>query len=227
MDCDVLVVGLGVSGGAFAYVLKFTSVRSVIVLEKNAAPALVNSNPMNNAQTSHEGDTETNYGLQKARKVRQAAVYLRRYVDAKNDRTLSRKTTRMVMASGEEKVRQLEERFRDFAPYYPHLSKIGAEELRRQEPKVMEGRDPTQPVAALVSTEGYAINYQRLTEHFLEDALALNPDMKVFFNTEVKKVFRENGAYVVETNHSTIRAKTVVFEPMSSRPRPSVSSASA
>jgi malate dehydrogenase (quinone) len=212
MDCDVLVVGLGVSGGAFAYVLKFTNLRKVIVLEKNPAPAMVNSNPMNNAQTSHEGDTETNYGLEKAKKVRKAALYLRRYVDAKNDRTLSRKTTRMVMASGEEKVRELEDRFRQFSAYYPHLSKIGPDELRRQEPKVMEGRDPGQPVCALVSTEGYAINYQRLTEHFLEDALALNPEMKVFFNTEVRRIVREGDIFVVETNHSTIRARTVVFE---------------
>jgi malate dehydrogenase (quinone) len=212
MECDVLVVGLGVSGGAFAFALKFTNIRNVVVLEKNPAPALVNSDPMNNAQTSHEGDTETNYGLKKALAVRQAAVYLRRYVDSKNDRTLSRKTTRMVLASGPEKVRQLEVRFREFGAYYPHLSLIGPKELLEREPKVMEGRPPDQPVAALMSTEGYAINYQRLTQHFLEDALASNSEMRVFMNTEVRKVARDEGGFVVETNHSTLRARVVVFE---------------
>jgi len=212
MECEILVVGLGVSGGAFAWALKFTNVRSVVVVEKNSAPAMVNSSPMNNAQTSHEGDTETNYGLKKALAVRKAAMYLRRYVDSKNDRTLSRKTTRMVLASGAKKVAQLEERFREFGPHYPHLSLIGPAEIGNLEPKVMEGRRADVPVAALLSTEGYAINYQRLTEHFLQDALAHNPEMKVFFNTGVRSVKRENGTFVVETNHTTVRAKAVVFE---------------
>jgi malate dehydrogenase (quinone) len=212
MNCDLLLIGLGVSGGAFAWTLKFTNLRSVVILEKNSAPAMVNSNPMNNAQTSHEGDTETNYGLKKALAVRKAALYLRRYVDSKNDRTLSRKTTRMVFASGERKVVQLRERFREFGPHYPHLSLIGAEEIAKLEPKVMEGRRPGVPVAALVSTEGYAINYQRLTEHFLQDALAANPDMKVLFNTAVNFVRREGDRFAVETDHGTFHARALVFE---------------
>src|SRR3989338_10303589 len=104
----VAIIGGGVTGTALAYVLsKFTNIREVVLLEKNPWVAQVNSHPLNNAQTSHDGSTETNYDLAHARKVKSSATALRRYIDKKQDITLSRKVRRIVLAVNAKEVAKL------------------------------------------------------------------------------------------------------------------------
>lgn len=209
---DVAIVGAGVTGTALVYVLaKYSTVRSVALIEKESGPALVNSNPINNAQTSHDGGTETNYTLPHALEVKEAAVALRRYVTGRNTPGLYALTHRMALAVGAREVEILQRRFELFRLDYPDLRLVGPEELRVLEPKVMEGRSPSEPVLALVSSEGYAINYQRLAECFLEDAATLNPGVQHFFDTRVNRVRRNSDGYELETDAGTIVAKTVVF----------------
>jgi malate dehydrogenase (quinone) len=211
-ETDLVIVGAGVTGTALTYILaRYSNVLNVIVLEKNPGPAQVNSSPLNNAQTSHDGGTETNYSLAHALEVKSAAVALRRYVRAKAKPGLYWKGHRMALGVGFDEVKLLERRFKEFAPHYPDLRLAYRQELARLEPKVMEGRDPDEPIAALVSTEGYAVNYQVLAESFLEDGLACNPGMEYRFNTGVKSVRREGELYVIETDDEIIRTKTVVF----------------
>lgn len=71
---DVLIIGAGVSGSALAYVLsKYTNIKKIALIEKESKAAQVNSNTHNNSQTLHFGDIETNYKLEKAKKVKRAA----------------------------------------------------------------------------------------------------------------------------------------------------------
>ncbi len=211
---DVVIVGLGVTGTAIMWVLAlFTNVKRLCGLEKYGRVATVNSHPLNNAQTSHDGGTETNYTLKHALKVLKAALKLRAYVRMRSDKTgLFHITDRMVLGVGESEVRKLRERYTEFAPHYPDLRIVEADELRVIEPKVMEGRDSGQPVCALVSKEGYAINYQLLAECFLEDAHEANHDIELRFNTEVKSVTRgDDGMYTIHTSGGDVSAKVVVF----------------
>jgi len=210
-SCDVVIVGGGVTGTALAYVLSgFTNVERIALIEKYPRVAQVNSDPRNNSQTSHDGGTETNYDLEHALTIKAAAVALRRYVERKG-RGLFRKTHRMVIGVGREEVRLLEERFETFKDAYPDLRLIRRDELKKIEPKVIEGRDPHEPICALISTEGYAINYQKLSESFLADAQKKNSKIDTFFNTKVRRVRREDGIYVIETDSCILRAKVVVF----------------
>ena len=161
---SLAIIGGGVTGAALAYVAsRYTDIGSIVVIEKNAWVAQVNSHPMNNAQTSHDGGTETNYDLAHALKVKAAAVMLRRYVESKKDPLLFKKTHRMVLGVGAYEVEKLRKRFEDFKSSYPDLRLIGAEELKTLEPMLMKDRSLDEPVAALVSSEGYAVNYQRLS----------------------------------------------------------------
>lgn len=210
---DVVVVGGGVTGGADAFGFsKYSNVRRVLMLEKYANVGMVNSNPMNNAQTRHDGGTETNYSLEKALKVQQAARMMDSYVLSKNDRTLSRTTKRMVLGVGPKEVRQLEDRFREFGRHYPDLRLVYGEELKKIEPKVMEGRDPEQPVGALVSDRGVTINYQRLAEHFVADAGRLNLEFHHEFMVEVERVSRRgDGLYLLKTNKGDFVSRAVIF----------------
>ena len=108
---EVLIVGGGVTGTALAYELSsFTNVRQILMLEKYGRLATMNSHPLNNAQTSHSGDTETNYDLAHALKIRLSAIALRRYVTSKNDPSLYRKHLRMALAVTPEEIKRLEKR---------------------------------------------------------------------------------------------------------------------
>ena len=118
----VAIIGGGVTGTALAYVLsKFTNIKELVLLEKNPWVAEVNSHPLNNAQTSHDGSTETNYDLEHALKVKVSATALRHYVDSKHDLTLTRKVRRMVIAVTTKEVKKLKERYAEFKPYYSDL----------------------------------------------------------------------------------------------------------
>ena len=129
---DVLIVGGGVSGTALGFVIgKYTTIPKIVVLEKNDRLSAVNSHPLNNSQTSHDGGTETNYSLDHALNVKQAAIYLRRYVESKADSKLFRKTKRMVLGVGEKEVRKLEERFKIFSSHYPDLNLVYGSSLKK------------------------------------------------------------------------------------------------
>ena len=181
---QVCIVGGGVTGTALAYVLShFANVKNIVLLEKNKWVAEVNSHPLNNAQTSHDGSTETNYDLEHALKVKKSATALRRYVDGKKDQTLSRKVRRMVLAVNSEEVAKLESRFKEFKPHYPDLWMADLFKLSLIDPNLLIDRDLRKdPISAMGSDEGYIVNYQKLAEHFVNDALTNNPRIDIRFN---------------------------------------------
>ncbi len=212
-EVDLAVVGAGgVSGAAFLWSLAAaTDIKSVVAFEQFATPGAVNSNPLNNAQTSHDGGTETNYSLEKARKVKIAALMLRRYVRSCGNSMLYKKTHRMVLGVGAAEVAELEERQRVFAADYPDLKLVYGGELAHIEPMVMRGRDPAEPVCAQVSDEGYIVNYQLLAQELLEEAKRLNPLLDVHFNTSATHISqRADGRYHIETKQGSWLAKALV-----------------
>ncbi|MBX4205031.1 MAG: FAD-dependent oxidoreductase [Candidatus Doudnabacteria bacterium] len=209
---DVVIVGAGVTGTALAYVLAdFSNVKSIAIIEKNDGVAQVNSHPLNNAQTSHDGSTETNYNLEHALQVQKAAKLLRSYVVKRGVPKLYKITNRMVLGVGWKEVHQLESRFREFSPHYPDLRLVGPRELAEIEPGVMLGRKPDQPIIALVSDRGFAINYKLLAECLLKDAVRSGKQVDSFFSTKVESIRRAGQAYEVTTDSMKLEAKVVVF----------------
>ena len=209
---EVIIVGGGVTGTALLWVLsRFTNVNDILLIEKNSGVAQVNSHPLNNAQTSHDGGTETNYDLPHALEVKKAATILRNYIESRKKKGLFKKTHRMVLGVGRREVETLRKRYAEFKDAYPDLSLVGPKKLEALEPLVMKNRDPRQAVCALFSTEGYAIDYQKLSESFLEDALETRKEIKVLFDTAVRSIRRENGEYVLGATKGTFRAPVIVF----------------
>jgi len=77
---DVIVIGGGASGTALFYVLsKYSTVKSIAIIEKYGSFGQVNSKGNNNSQTLHIGDIETNYSLGKASIVKPAALMVSKY----------------------------------------------------------------------------------------------------------------------------------------------------
>lgn len=211
----VVIVGGGVTGTAALWVLsRFTNIGSIALLEKYSKAAQVNSNSSNNSQTLHWGDIETNYDLAHALPVKDAARLMQSYVECHRDASLHQVTSKMVLGVGEIEVAGLMDRYRKFKDEYPNLQLIGANEIGEIEPNVMKGRDPRQPVAALLSSDGYAINYQKLSESFIENAVNPDKQIDVFFNTTVDPdggISRQpDGNYVIRTNQGEFHADAII-----------------
>ena len=218
---DVVIIGAGVCGTSLLYTLSnYTNVSKIALLEKNSGVALVNSHKHSNSQTLHFGDIETNYTLEKATKVNRAATLVKNYL-LQRDRAVPRlqrdrqgkihaKYHKMVLAVGHEQVAKLRQRYQQFKSLFPDLRLLNRAEIESLEPKVLLGREKNEEIIALFTPEGYTINFQKLAESFLDNALnKAEKTIDVMMDTKVTKIVKKDDCYVINTGKKTIVAKTV------------------
>ena len=209
---DVAIVGGGVCGTSLLYTLsKYTNVTKIALIEKEAEVALINSNKNSNSQTLHFGDIETNYTLDKARKVNQAASFVKNYLLQNDiDQEIYTKYHKMVLAVGKEQAAKLKTRYQEFKQLFPALRLIDRQEVAKLEPLVLQGRKSDEEITALYTDEGYTINFKKLAQSFLDNALS-NPEksIDIMMATKVISITKQNNFYLVKTNQKTLTAKTV------------------
>ncbi|MDH5395577.1 MAG: FAD-dependent oxidoreductase, partial [Gammaproteobacteria bacterium] len=185
---DVIIIGGGISGSALMYMLaQYTDIKNIMLLEKYASIATVNSHGRNNSQTLHCGDIETNYTLDKARQVQQSANMVLRYAKTlKNKDEVLHKFSKMVIGVGDKEVAQLRERFTQFSPHYPGMQLLEREQINKIEPAVIAGRKEN--IVALGVVDDYsAVNFQALSESFVENAVAVkNKNVELKLDTKVE-----------------------------------------
>jgi malate dehydrogenase (quinone) len=214
-EYDVLIAGGGVSGTALLYSLcRYTTVRNIALIEKYSDLGLVNSAPYNNSQTLHFGDIETNYTLEKATSVKRMADMVMKYLEAEKIASPNRKIfsrySKMVLAVGNAQCADLRKRYLVFKDLFPKLKVIGKDEIGRIEPRVVEGRDPGQEIVALMTPDGYTVDFKELCHSFAENALKANPGADILTDTRLLKITKTGDTYSLETNKGVFRAKVVV-----------------
>lgn len=215
-EYDVLIVGGGVVGTALLYTLcKYTDIKKIGLLEKYSDYGLVNSASMNNSQTLHFGDIETNYTFEKAKNVKRMADMVMKYLDNEKpnvgDLMIFSKYSKMVLAVGKTQVEELRKRFVTFSQLFPKLRAIEKEEIGKIEPRVVEGRDPDQEIFALVTEDGYTVDFRRLCHSFVNNALEKNPDLSIHLDTKMLSISKNGDFYSVNTEKGVINAKAVVI----------------
>ncbi len=215
-EFEVLIVGGGVVGTALLYTLsKYTDIKNLGLIEKYENFGLVNSALTNNSQTLHFGDIETNYSFEKAKSVKRMADMVMKYLENNKhpDATLKvfSKYSKMVLAVGKTQCDDLRKRFLEFGKLFPKLKAIEKDEIGRIEPRVMEGRDPSQEVFALITEDGYTVDFKRLCFSFVESAKKENPDLSINLNTKLIKILKNNDHYIVHTNKGDLKASVVVI----------------
>jgi malate dehydrogenase (quinone) len=215
-EYDVLIVGGGVVGTALLYTLsKYTDIKNVGLIEKYSDFGLVNSASYNNSQTLHFGDIETNYTIQKAKSVKRMADMVMRYLENEKtdsaDRKLFSKYSKMVLAVGSVQVEELKKRYPPFSELFPRLKMIGRDEIGKLEPRVLEGRDPGQEILALVTEDGYTVDFKRLCHSFVDNALLNNPLLDIHMDTKLLKISKSDNGYTVLTSKGEFRAKVVAI----------------
>jgi malate dehydrogenase (quinone) len=212
---DVLIVGGGVVGTALLYTLsKYTDIKKIGLIEKYSDFGLVNSASYNNSQTLHFGDIETNYSFEKAKCVKQMSDMVMKYLEAVkrsgSDQKIFSKYTKMVLAVGKKQVEDLGNRFAVFSKLFPNLRLIKRDEIGKIEPRVVEGRDPDQEIIALVTEDGYTVDFKRLCHSFVDNAIKANLDVDIHLDTKLLRIEKNADHYSVVTNKGEFHATVVV-----------------
>ena len=88
------------------------------------------------------------------------------------------------------------------------------DDIARLEPAVIKGRSLRQPVIALYTTEGYAVDFENLSKSFVDHAQKNNSNIKVFYNSPVQDIKKSlGGVYELSINPTNkIKAKVVIVD---------------
>jgi malate dehydrogenase (quinone) len=213
---DVLIVGGGVVGTALLYTLsKYTDIKRIGLIEKYSDFGLVNSASYNNSQTLHFGDIETNYSIDKAKSVKRMADMVMKYLESEKNNPTGKKIfskySKMVLAVGANQVKELKQRYPAFSELFPKLRMIERDEIGKIEPRVLEGRDPGQEILALVTEDGYSVDYKRLCHSFVDNSLMKNPELDIHLNTKLLKISKNGDQYSVMTSKGEFRSSVVII----------------
>jgi malate dehydrogenase (quinone) len=209
---DTAIIGGGVAGTSLLFTLShYTNLNNIILFEKYDEVSQLNSNPKANSQTLHVGDIESNYTYEKAGKVKKASSMVANYIQNFNevDNAGFRKD-KMLLAVGEKEVAELKERYTQFKTLYPYLELWDEEFLAEFEPKLVEGR--TEPILAMgAKGQITTVDYKKLSESFVQQAVDTNKNIQMRYNEEVTKIERnEDNTFSITTDTTSFRAKTVV-----------------
>ena len=189
---DVAIIGGGASGTSLFYTLAhYTTLTKIVLLEKYDRPGQVNSKATNNSQTLHVGDIETNYTLEKVRQVKPAAMMVARYAEqlpADERAEILFPVQKMVLGVGTEEVASLEKRHTELKALFPDLQKLSRAEIAEAEPQVMAGRSETEPVIALCTQKGFGVDFERLSQSFIDHATKDKPDISIRFKSQVESI---------------------------------------
>lgn len=215
-EYDVLIVGGGVTGTALLYTLsRYTNISDIGLIEKYEDFGLVNSAAANNSQTLHFGDIETNYTIEKATSVKRMADMVMKYLEAEKihngKRKIFSKYNKMVLAVGRFQSDALRKRYMVFKDLFPNLRLIERDEIGMLEPRILEGRDPSQEIVAMTTPDGYTVDFRELCLSFVNNARRIKPDIEIHLNTRLINIVREWGTWIVKTNNCEIRAKAVII----------------
>lgn len=207
---DLIIVGGGIIGTAILYIAsRYTNLGKVALFEKHLNLGTLNSSSENNSQTLHMGDIETNYSLEKARRVKTGAELLKNYIEHYAPPTAFRRIQKMVLAVGGKEVEELEKRYKAFKNDYPGLRKLNRSEIADLEPRLIEKRDSNEPLLALAS-ECYAVDFGAVSALFVRDAQRSKRPPDLFLNTEVYSVEKNGGTFELKTSRGAFWAKTVI-----------------
>lgn len=204
-DYEVAIIGSGITGSAIGYVLSnFTNVENIALIEKYSKVASVQSSKDNNSQTLHFGDIETNYSLEKAKKVKEGAELVMNYLENNPKENIHKKYNKMALAIGEEEIETLKRRHEKFKSTFPNLKKLNKEQIRKEEPLVVKGRE-NENLLAYCTKKGYTVDYKKLAESFVKKSKL---DLKT--NSKVKEVKKTEKGYTIKTNSEEIHTKALI-----------------
>jgi len=215
---ELLIIGGGVSGSALFYeISKYTDIKSVCLLEKYEEISTLNSNARANSQTIHCGDIETNYTLEKAKKVKRTAKMVEKYcLQYGYENKIMFKHQKMAIGIGYEECKFMIKRYEEFKELYPYLEVYDKQKLEEIEPALIfdeNGKGRDEEIVGVGTNDQYTtVNFKELSDTFIKNAKT-NENIKtnVVFNTKVDSIEKIDGVFNIKTTQNKIfKAKMVI-----------------
>jgi len=215
---DVLVVGGGISGAALFYELAhYTDIKTIGLLEKYDRLSKLNSAGTSNSQTIHFGDIETNYTLEKARKVKETASMVVKYClqhGHENDFMFAHQ--KMAIGVGDEEVAYIKKRYEEFKELYPYIQFFDKAKLAQIEPKIIydsNGKERPEDIVGMGVEGGEysTVDFGKMSESLVKEAQKIEgKTTDVYFNSQVLSIKKLGDIHVVMTKDNTFTADFVV-----------------
>lgn len=209
---DTAIIGGGVAGCSLLFTIaRYTDINNIILFEKYDEVSQLNSNPKANSQTVHVGDIESNYTLEKAKKVKESSSMIKNYIENFQEINITGfKSDKMLLAVGEDEIKELKARYTEFKELYPYLELWDEKFLATFEPKLLENRK--EPIMAMGARgQITTVDYKKLSESFIQKSLDTDKNIQMRYNEEVTKITREeDGYYKITSDTTNFRAKSIV-----------------
>ena len=231
---DVVLVGAGIMSATLAVILKeLDPSLEIEIYEVLGSEAQESSNAWNNAGTGHAALCELNYtplnsdgsiDISKALQVntefdlsRQLWAYLVKKGAIKDPQSFIHPVPHFSFVRGSENVEFLKKRFEALSahPLYRGMEySDDKKQIEKWIPLVMEGRDPSEEVAATRMRTGTDVDYGALTTDLL-DSLRGKERFSIHFFNRVQDLRREGDLWSVRVRdeksgeHRDVRAKFV------------------
>ncbi|MCO8164343.1 malate dehydrogenase (quinone) [Pseudomonas sp. 21LCFQ010] len=214
---DVLLVGGGIMSSTLAVWLnELEPGWSMEMVERLDKVAEESSNGWNNAGTGHSALAELNYTPEKDGKIditkaveinesfqitRQFLAWQVRQGVLKNPRSFINSTPHMSFVWGDDNIRFLKKRYEALqaSPLFrPMQYSEDPAQIRQWVPLMMEGRDPSQKLAATWTPIGTDVNFGEITRQYV-GYLQSRPNFDLKLSTEVRDITRNaDGSWHVE-----------------------------
>jgi len=235
MRTDVLLIGAGIMSATLATLLKeLEPSLSMSIVETLGDCAQESSNGWNNAGTGHAANCEMNYtperadgtvDITKALEVntefdlsRQLWTYLIEKGAIPDPKAFIHPCPHMSFVWGEKNVAYLRARYKEMSSHHCYRGMEYSEDpaqIAAWTPLIMEGRDPSEPIAATRIVSGADVDYGSLT-HLLIQHLTQQSGVTVQYHQQVDHLEQAaDGRWLVRTKqtqsreHTTISAKFV------------------
>ena len=231
---DIVLVGAGIMSATLAVILKeLDPSLKIEIYEVLGSPAQESSNAWNNAGTGHAALCELNYtpqksdgsiDISKALQVntefdlsRQLWAYLVKKGAIKDPQSFIHPVPHFSFVRGAENVTFLKKRFEALSahPCYRGMEySDDKKEMEKWFPLVMEGRDPSEKVAATRMLTGTDVDYGALTKDLL-DSLRNKEGFSIHFFHRVQDLRRDGDLWSVRVRneksgeHWDVQAKFV------------------
>ncbi|MBV6290168.1 malate dehydrogenase (quinone) [Pseudomonas aegrilactucae] len=218
---DVLLVGGGIMSSTLAIWLnELEPGWSMQMIERLDGVAEESSNGWNNAGTGHSALAELNYtpenpdgtiNITKAIEINEAFQITRQFLAwqvrngvLKNPPSFINSTPHMSFVWGDDNIRFLKKRYEALqaSPLFrPMQYSEDPAQIRQWVPLMMEGRDPSQKIAATWAPIGTDVNFGEITRQFVGH-LKAQQNFTLDLSTEVQDITRnDDGSWHVEYKH--------------------------
>lgn len=230
MTTDVLLIGAGIMSVTLASFLKeLEPSLSMTIVETLGDCAQESSNGWNNAGTGHAANCEMNYTPQRT----DGSVDIRKALEVNTEFDLSRQfwsylvgkgaipdpqafihpCPHMSFVWGDENVAYLRARYKEMSSHHCYRGMEYSEDPKQiaiWSPLVMEGRDPSQAIAATRIVSGADVDYGSLT-HLLMQSLVKQSGFEVQYHQHVEHLEQaSDGKWLVQTKDTHSHKKNTI-----------------